>query len=288
MKAASNILCRRRSAVGRTTGWASPGPEGWSDSAGVGVAPPRRFQRGAPRQSGRRAAERVPQAATTNTAPVDLATPVDLSAGMARTSAIVRSGDARIEVLSPPYPPASRVSPTATFENDPTANALDRAWLCRPSRARSRAGGLPSVPPRPPFGYKVGSGPFTTRNTSVQFTDAGRVSTVRPTWQVGVHLCSGAPVRGDHPARRRITKPNRLTRLPEHGSATCVGDFLRPGAAAIWQVLGSPAGHPASIHLRHSTTELSPVVHTFDVVVNGQKVQTLTRYPDPLRILGRR
>ena len=56
---------------------------------------------------------------------MDLSTPVDMADGMAHPSAIVRSGDARIEVLSPTLL-RLEYSPSATFENSPTVNAVDR------------------------------------------------------------------------------------------------------------------------------------------------------------------
>ena len=79
-------------------------------------------------------------AATTDASPVDLATHVDMADGMAHRSAVVRAGDARIEVLSPTLL-RLEYSPSANFENRPTVNAIDRR--------------LP-VPPYPPTSPTVG------------------------------------------------------------------------------------------------------------------------------------
>jgi len=59
------------------------------------------------------------------TTPVNLATPVNMADGVAHPSAVVRSGDARIEVLSPTLL-RLEYSPSGGFENSPTVNALNR------------------------------------------------------------------------------------------------------------------------------------------------------------------
>ena len=56
---------------------------------------------------------------------MDLATPIDMAAGMAHRSAIVHVGDVRIEVLTPSLL-RLEYSPSQHFENDPTVNALNR------------------------------------------------------------------------------------------------------------------------------------------------------------------
>jgi hypothetical protein len=65
----------------------------------------------------------VPSASATS--PVNLATPVNMTNGMAHPSAVVRSGHARIEVLSPTLL-RLEYSPSGDFENNPTVNALNR------------------------------------------------------------------------------------------------------------------------------------------------------------------
>ena len=62
-------------------------------------------------------------------------------------------------------------------------------------------------------------------------------------------------------------------------TAGYVGNLFKPGSGATWQVLGAPAGS-ATLTLRYGTFPvLKPVVHTFDLIVNGQKVTTLTAAP---------
>ena len=71
------------------------------------------------------AASSLPGPSTSDTSPVNLATPVNMANGMAHQSAIVRSGDARIEVLSPTLL-RLEYSPSGNFENSPTVNAINR------------------------------------------------------------------------------------------------------------------------------------------------------------------
>ena len=121
-------------------------------------------------------------AATSDTSPVNLSTPIDIANGMAHRSAIVRAGDARIEVLSPTLL-RLEYSPSGNFENSPTVNAVDRRMPVPRYTAQVSAGWIAVRTSRAVLRYKVGSGPFTTRNTSLQFSEGGHITTVNPTWE---------------------------------------------------------------------------------------------------------
>jgi len=217
------------------------------------------------------AAGTSPSAATTNTSPVDLATPINFADGMAHRSAIIRSGGARIEVLSPTLL-RLEYSPTGTFENDPTVNAIDRSMAVPPYSSKISGGWLTVRTAKAELRYKVGSGPFTTRNTSLQFTNAGVATTVHPTWEWECtfgQACQAGAATLTGGASLSQTEPGYQS------TAGYVGYFFNAGAAATWQVLGSPAG-PVDLHLRYSTYQLTPTVHAFDVLVNGKPVKTVT------------
>ena len=78
-------------------------------------------------------------AVTSPTSPVDLATPVHFAATQANPGAIVRAGDARFEVLGNSLI-RLEYSPTASFENAPTVNAVHRRFAV-PAFTTSRSGG---------------------------------------------------------------------------------------------------------------------------------------------------
>jgi hypothetical protein len=214
-----------------------------------------------------------PPAAHTDTAPVNLATPVDMANGRAHPSAIVRSGDARIEVLSPTLL-RLEYSPTGRFENSPTVNAIDRRLPVPPYTTRVSGGWLTVQTSRATLRYKVDSGPFTALNTSLRFTDGDAVSTVHPTWDWECpfdQTCqSGAAHLSGEASLGQGTNGY-------DSSAGFVGYLFHPGDAATWDVLGAPAG-PASVSLRYSNTAdplAAPGAHTLELVVNGQPVRTL-------------
>jgi len=212
--------------------------------------------------------------ATTDTAPVNLSTPVDLSDGTAHRSAVVRVGDARIEVLSPTL---LRVeySPTAHFEDLPTVNALNRRLPVPPYRAEISAGWLTVRTSRALLRYKVGSGPFTTANTTLQFSVGGRTSTVHPAWD---WVCTFDQVCQAGSARLGGGDSYSQTQGGYESTAGYVGYMLEPGARATWRVLGAPAG-PAAVTIRYSNVPVPPsssVVRNFDLLVNGRILTTLT------------
>ena len=99
-------------------------------------------------------------AATRDTSPVDLATPVDMAAGIAHRSAIVHVGDVRVEVLSPSLL-RLEYSPSQHFENSPTVNALNRRMPVPPYSVSTSGGWLTVRTASATLRYKLGSGPFT-------------------------------------------------------------------------------------------------------------------------------
>ena len=99
-------------------------------------------------------------AATTDSAPVDLATPVDLADGRARPPAIVRAGDARFEVLSPLLI-RLEYSPSGRFEDRPSVNAVDRDLPVPRYRTTVSRGWITIRTRRALLRYRLGSGPFT-------------------------------------------------------------------------------------------------------------------------------
>jgi alpha-glucosidase (family GH31 glycosyl hydrolase) len=215
-----------------------------------------------------------PGASTSDTSPVDLATPVDMADGMAHRSAIVRSGDARIEVLSPTLL-RLEYSPSGTFENRPTVNALNRRMPVPPYTVHRAGGWLTLRTSRATLRYKVGSGPFTVTNTSLRFEDGRAMTTVHPTWewecpfdqvcQAGAAVLSG-----------KATINYSLTGY-DTSPFGFVSDLYHPGDGATWNVLGAPAG-PARLTLRYSNT-VDPIVapgpKTLALVIDGHQVSTL-------------
>ena len=212
--------------------------------------------------------------ATSDGSPVNLATPVDMSDGMAHQSAIVRAGDARIEVLSPTLL-RLEYSPTGNFENNPTVNVLDRQMPVPPYRAQVQAGWLTVRTSQAVLKYRVGSGPFTPQNTSLQLSVNGQVSTVQPTWewectfdqvcQAGAAELAGGASFGQGSSGYLST-------------AGYIGNLLATGSGATWNVLGAPAGS-AVLTIRYSTYPVifnPPAARNFDVMVNGTRVATLT------------
>ncbi|MGH9090981.1 MAG: TIM-barrel domain-containing protein [Acidimicrobiales bacterium] len=203
--------------------------------------------------------------ATSDTSPVDLAAHVDLADGTAHRQAVVRSGDARIEVLSPTLL-RLEYSPTGHFEDAPTVNAVDRRFPV-PRYTSGVAGGWLTVrTSRAVLRYKVGSGPFTTANTTLRYEVGGHEATVHPTWEwectFGQPCQAGAATLSGGASISQTTPGYEST-------AGYVGYLLHPGASATWPVLGAPAG-PATLALRYTTfTVLRPVVHDVRLVVDG-------------------
>jgi len=215
--------------------------------------------------------------AASDMSPVNLSTPVHMANGPAHRSAVVRSGDARIEVLSPTLL-RLEYSPSGAFEDRPTVNAVDRRMPVPRYREGVSDGWLTVRTSRVTLRYKVGSGPFTSDNTSLRFVDGHAMTTVHPTWDWECpfdQVCqAGAAVLGGEAAIGQGESGFQ-------SSAGFVGDLLHPGDSATWRVLGAPAG-PAGLSLRYSNLP-SPIVtpgsHTIDLVVNGRRVTTLVAAP---------
>jgi hypothetical protein len=208
-----------------------------------------------------------------DTSPVNLATPVDMAKAVAHRSAIVRSGDARIEVLSPTLL-RLEYSPSGDFENSPTVNALNRRMPVPSYSAHVSRGWLTVQTSRASLRYRVGSGPFTAVNTSLRFDDGSHTTTVHPTWDWECpfdQVCqSGAAVLAGNASIGYDVSGFE-------SSSGFVGNLLHPGDSATWHVLGAPAG-TAQLVLRYSNT-VSPLAapgsHTLALVVNGRPVSTL-------------
>ena len=216
-------------------------------------------------------------AASRDTSPVDLATPIDMDAGMAHRSAIVHVGDVRVEVLSPSLL-RLEYSPSQHFENSPTVNALNRRMPVPPYSFSTSGGWLTVRTASATLRYKLGSGPFTPLNTSLRLSVGGRTSTVAPTWDwectFGQVCQAGAATLGGG-ATLSQTFPGY------ESTAGYAGFFVKPGASVTWHVLGSTAG-PAVVSLRYynlASPPLTPAPSTLDLDVNGQLRQIIDAAP---------
>ena len=214
------------------------------------------------------------QTATSDTSPVNLSNNIDMANGAAASPAIVVSGDARFEVLTPEVI-RMEYSPTGSFLNDPTFDILDRNFTV-PSYASSVSDGwLTITTSQMVLRYQVGSGPFTAVNTQMQLLGAlppGASASVTPTWgwectfgqacQAGAAtLSGGAAIANNH--LNYLSPPGFIAGL----SAT--------GADASWRVLGAPAGN-ADVTIRYSNStggDGNLESRTESLVVNGTTTQ---------------
>ncbi len=208
---------------------------------------------------------------------MDLATPIGMSAGMAHHSAIVHVGAVRIEVLTPTLL-RLEYSPAQHFENDPSVNALNRRMPVPPYSFSTSEGWLTVSTAKATLRYKLGSGPFTTRNTSLQLSVDGRKSTVAPTWEwectFGQVCQAGAATLGGGAALSQTFPGYEST-------AGYAGFFVKSGASVSWHVIGSRAG-PAVLSLRYynvASPPLAPTPSTLDLVVNGRLRQVIDAAP---------
>ncbi len=207
--------------------------------------------------------------------PVNLATPVNFAAARANAGAIVRAGDARFEVLGDGLI-RMEYSPTHTFENAPTVNAVQRRFGVPSYRTITANGWLTISTSEVTLRYRLGSGPFGPNNVSVRFDNAGNSSTVSPQWQNecpfdqvcdagAASLKGGASIATNHANYQSIA-----------GFIANLGQGDQSGAD--WKVLGAPAGQ-ATVTLRYSNYIGGlggPAPRTIDLTVNGTDVQTLT------------
>jgi hypothetical protein len=212
-----------------------------------------------------------------DTSPVNLSTPVDMANGLAQQSAVVRSGGARIEVLTPTLL-RLEYSPSGTYENRPTVNAINRRMAVPKYTAQVSHGWLTVQTSRATLRYKVGSGPFTTANTSLRLAVGDQMSTVHPTWEwecpFGQTCQTGAAVLGGGASLSQVQGGYLST-------AGYAGSLNQQGAGATWSVLGAPTG-PAAVSIRYSNLAGGPqatVPRTISLVVNGQLATTLTAMP---------
>ena len=221
----------------------------------------------------------APAPPRTATSPVDLATPVDMAAGVAHPSAVVRSGDARIEVLSPTllrleYSPIRPPSRTARPSTPSTAGCR-----CPTTRTRVSGGWLTVQTSAATLRYEVGSGPFTPTNTSLRFSVGSRTSTVRPTWE---WECPFDQICQAGAASLAGGAELSQTQAGYRSSAGYVGYLDDPGARATWTRLGAPAG-PAVLAIRYSnlsTPPFSPAVRAqIGLVVDGRPLATVPAPP---------
>ena len=212
-----------------------------------------------------------------DTSPVNLSTPVEMANAVAHPSAVVRSGDARIEVLSPTLL-RLEYSNSGNFENSPTVNVLDRRTSVPRYTTHVSRGWLTLKTSQAELRYKVGSGPFTAANTSLHFADGAQTLSVHPTWDwecpFGQTCQAGAATLGSG-ATLRYNQSGYLS------SAGYVGDLVHRGASATWNVLGAPAGR-SELSIRYSNVagqHSGAGQRTVDLVINGRRDTTLTAPP---------
>jgi hypothetical protein len=213
-------------------------------------------------------------ATPTPSSPVDLSSHINLSAGQVNPRAIVPAGDARFEVLGDGLV-RMEYSPSASFEDLPTVNAVDRHFAVPFYRTRRADGWLTITTSRATLGYKLGSGPFGPANTTVSLHGAtGTPATLQ--WQSecpygqacdagAATLAGGAAIATDHSGYQSI--------------AGFVGGLGNDnGASATWSVLGAPAGE-AAVTLRYANylgALGGPAPRTVDLIVNGSDIKTVT------------
>ena len=210
-----------------------------------------------------------------DTSPVNLSTPVDMANGLARQSAIVQVGDARIEVLSPTLL-RLEYSPSRNFENSPTVNAVNRRMAVPKYSAHQSGGWLTLRTSGATLRYRVGSGPFTAADTTLTLADGNHETTAHPTWDWECpfdQTCqAGAAVLADGATLS-------FSQSGYQSSSGYVGNLVHRGASVTWKVLGAPAG-PAELSIRYSDvagTAARP--RTMDVMVNGHLRSTLMAGP---------
>ena len=216
-------------------------------------------------------------AASGDTAPVNLATPINMGAGLAHASAIVHVGPVRVEVLSPTLL-RLEYSPTQHFENSPTVNALDRRMPVPPYSVSTTGGWLTVRTDRATLRYRLGSGPFTALNTSLRLSVAGQTSTVAPTWE---WECTFGQVCQAGAATLSGGATLSQTFTGYESTAGYAGFFVRVGASVTWHVLGSSAG-PAALSLRYANTPsppLTPATSSLELEVNGRLMRTIQAAP---------
>ena len=216
-------------------------------------------------------------AASGDSSPVNLKTPVNMAKGVAHRSAIVRAGAVRVEVLGPTLL-RLEYSPSQHFENSPTVNALDRRMPVPPYSVTKSGGWLTVRTASATLRYKLGSGPFTPLNTSLRLSAGSLQSTVAPSWEwectFGQVCQAGAATLGGGAALSQVLAGYQST-------AGYAGYFINSGARLTWHVLGAAAG-PAIVSLRYynlTSPPLSPITSSLDLDVNGHLQQVIGAVP---------
>ncbi|MEY9935510.1 hypothetical protein ABH926_010192 [Catenulispora sp. GP43] len=208
-------------------------------------------------------------AATTDTSPVNLATPVDKAAAIAARRATVVSGDARFEVLTDGVI-RMEYSPTGTFLDDPTFDVLYRNFSVPHYDADVRQGWLTLRTDSMVLRYKLSSGPFSTANTQVQLShkSANGTTAANPAWTgectFGQVCQSGAAAESGAATIARADHTGYVS------AAGFVSGYGAAGDDATWQVLGTPAG-AGQVTVRYSNG--NGAARTMSLVVDGTTTQ---------------
>ena len=202
------LVAGRRCEDGSMAGDRRAAPRGWHETTRTTRA--RARGAGGHRRRSQPPASRGRQptaAASRDTSPVDLATPIDMAAGMAHRSAIVHVGDVRVEVLSS-EPAPSRVLAVAALREQPDGER-PRPADAGPSLLRLHHGGLADRPhgQRHPA---LQAGVGTLHPAQHLAPTVGRRPDIHGGADVGmgVHLRPGVPGRRGHPGRGSRPQPD--------------------------------------------------------------------------------
>jgi alpha-glucosidase (family GH31 glycosyl hydrolase) len=184
----------------------------------------------------------------------------------------VRSGDARFEVLSPTlirmeYAGEGRFTDAATF------NAIGRDdFGPTPFTHKVKDGWLTIATDRLTLRYKVGSGPFTSKNVSVELRDG---VTAHPTWPTPA-VC---PVDTLCEAEK-TTLAGGVSVASDHSGFTGTGfaaGFLSVGASLTYQ-LDVPSAGTYDLRLRYANSvggDGGNTTRTLSAAVDGADATTL-------------
>jgi hypothetical protein len=202
-----------------------------------------------------------------DSSPVDLATPIKLSDGVARRGAVVTAGhDARFEVLTSGVV-RLEYSPTGSFLDAPTWNVVNRN-LPVPQYSTTTSGGVVTIRTSAMVvRYKIGSGPFGPTNTAVTLRDTpySGVANVTPTWSgecVYGEACQSDTATLNGGTSLTINNANFVSQGGE------ISGLGTSGSTAGWNVLGAPAAGLGAVTVRYDNG--SGATSSMSLVVNGQ------------------
>jgi alpha-glucosidase (family GH31 glycosyl hydrolase) len=206
--------------------------------------------------------------------PVNLATPVDMSLGLAKTADTLTYGDNRLEVLSPDLV-RLEYSPTAQFLDTPTFNVLDRRFASPRFTASVHKGILTVRTSALVLTYRVGSGPFNAGNTSVRLLSApvSGPATIVPYWSPVCNfgqMCQSGTAALSGGAMLATDHANYLS------PTGFIAGYTQQGATATWQVMGVPSSAKAVVSIRYSNwigLIGGPAPRTMTLTVNGAPYQ---------------